>query len=140
MNDIGSKGGSPGSKCEWPPVVVGPVGEEAALEMATLSADYHPYCFIPETARAAGLPGLLLHSAWISGLVDAGVRQVAPNVTITSLKVIYHYQACRSDRLTLEIAAADEQGEELERLSFGVFDGRRRLIADGVACVRTTAG
>jgi acyl dehydratase len=112
-------------------VSLGPVIRGEILAMASLSGDFHPCRTLPDAAKAAGLPALVLHSNWISGLVVTGVRLVAGRATIRDLRVEYEAPAYEGDVLRLELDIDGKAVSSGRGLSFTVRDQRGRPVAHG---------
>lgn len=97
------------------------VSQEAAVKMASLVREFHPCRFggtaAPETSGEGEL-----HTAWISGLIAAGIEQARPGCVIRRLTIEYYREVSRDDPLSVETAVEEGVlGSEHHFVTFSVF-------------------
>jgi hypothetical protein len=111
---------------------VGPIGDDDILRMAALTREFNPLNVISGAAAQGGLSTPVLHSAWISGLISAGLEGSFPDAEWADIEILYCGSAFENERLTLEMNR-ENPGMENEAwiAAFRVLGPRRRLIARG---------
>jgi len=115
-------------------VRIGHISPDMVLKMAALTCDYHPHRVLEKTASQGNLPGLLLHPAWIAGLVDWGIERLNCSGRIATVRISYLRPAYQADSLLLELAYPRDRGsQDLDALQFRVTNGHRAIIAEGTA-------
>jgi len=113
-----------------------PVTAENALQMAALTRDFHPWQVVPQAAKKAGQPSLVLHSAWISGLVSTALEQMASSGRVIQWSIKYHGSAYLGERLVLEACVVqDAKAEPAVKILFRVLGPARKLVAEGEALI-----
>jgi len=115
-------------------VSVGPVTKNMALEMATLTRDYHPWRVTAKAATQSGGSRQLLHEVWISGLAAAHLPTIAPGLSLTALKLRYRLPVQQGEILTLRIIQVHAGAKEgAKTVVFEVLGRSRKIVADGTA-------
>jgi acyl dehydratase len=118
------------------PVVLtlGPITAEMILSMAALTRDYNPVGMIPDAAREAGHSKIVLHHAWISGLVATGLRQMASGVEVAELELQYALPAYQGDILMVTIRCGESGSKGISAgVVFDVVERSGRIVATGTA-------
>jgi len=113
---------------------VGPIGGDDLLRMAALTREFNPLNVISAGTARGDRAAAVLHTAWISGLVSAGLDGSFPDAECGDFEIMYHGSAFENERLALEmnVENADTDGKAC-MVAFRVLGPRRRLIAEGRA-------
>ncbi len=116
------------------PMSIGPISERDAVDLAVLTGDFSPPQVIPQAASSAGLSAAVLHSAWVSGLVSAGLFRVFGGRGPREFEIVYRAVAYQEEKLIFGISVDEKaEAEKKSGIAFEVRAGGRRLIAEGHA-------
>jgi len=118
------------------PVVLtlGPITAEMILRMAALTRDYNPVGMAPDAARDAGHRKMVLHHAWISGLVATGLRQMASGLEVAELELRYALPAYQGDILSFTMRPEESESKGTSGgVAFDVVERSGRVVATGTA-------
>ena len=102
--------------------------------MSLLTGDFGPVRVLPQAGRGADLAAQVLHSAWVSGLVGAGLRGVCNGRDPKAFEIVYRPAACRGEALSLDTWERDETGDPAKCVVvFEVRTRGSRVVAEGRA-------
>lgn len=96
-----------------PILVCGPIGNEGALSMASLTKDYNPE-YLPERLRHNSEEIPTLHPTWAIALIDLGISALCPSGRAKRIEIEHLIPARVGDTLTLvskEVSRDREKNE-----------------------------